>query len=150
MRPQGRGAVTLASPDPEAGPLIDPAYLASEADRTCLRDGVRLARAIGENPALQRHKAADLSPQGGDLASDQTIDAWVRRGANTIFHPVGTARMGSDAGSVVDAELRVRGILGLRVADASVMPSLIGGNTSAPCMMIAEKAADMILGRPAP
>ena len=150
LRPQSRGAVTLASPHPEAGPLIDPAYLASEADRTCLRDGVRLARAIGENPALQRHKAADLSPQGGDLASDQAIDAWVRRGANTIFHPVGTARMGSDAGSVVDAELRVRGILGLRVADASVMPSLIGGNTSAPCMMIAEKAADMILGRPAP
>jgi choline dehydrogenase-like flavoprotein len=87
---------------------------------------------------------------GSDLTSDPAIDAWVRRGANTIFHPVGTARMGNDAGAVLDTELRVRGVKGLRVADASVMPSLIGGNTSAPCMMIAEKAADLILGRPAP
>ena len=150
LRPESRGTITLASPDPGAKPLIDPAYLAAEADRTCLRDGVRLARGIGESPALQRHKAADLSPQGSDLASDTAIDAWVRRGANTIFHPVGTARMGSDAEAVVDADLKVRGVTGLRVADASVMPNLIGGNTSAPCMMIAEKAADLILGRPAP
>ncbi len=149
LRPESRGSITLTSPDPEAKPLIDPAYLASEADRSCLRDGVRLARRIGENPALCRHKTDDLSPQESDLSSDAAIDAWVRRGANTIFHPVGTARMGTDAGAVLDPELRVRGIAGLRVADASVMPSLIGGNTSAPCMMIAEKAADMILGRPA-
>ena len=150
LRPESRGTITLASPDPDAKPLIDPAYLTAVSDRTCLREGVRLARSIGENPAIQRHKAADLSPQTSDLASDSAIDAWVRRGANTIFHPVGTTRMGRDAGAVLDAELKVRGILGLRVADASVMPSLIGGNTSAPCMMIAEKAADMILGRPAP
>jgi choline dehydrogenase len=150
LRPESRGTIALASPDSDAKPLIDPAYLAAEADQTCLRDGVRLARKIGETPALQRHKAADLSPQGSDLTSDPAIDAWVRRGANTIFHPVGTARMGNDAGAVLDTELRVRGVKGLRVADASVMPSLIGGNTSAPCMMIAEKAADLILGRPAP
>ena len=149
LRPQSRGTITLASPDPYAAPKIDPAYLEAEVDRNCLRDGVRLARAIGENPGLRRHKAADLSPQMSDLVSDAAIDAWVRRGANTIFHPVGTARMGSDTGAVVDADLKVRGVVGLRVADASVMPSLIGGNTSAPCMMIAEKAADMILGRPA-
>ena len=109
-----------------------------------------LARRIGENPALGRHKAADISPTPADLRDDQSIDAWVRQGANTIFHPVGTARMGSDAASVVDRELRVRGVRGLRVADASVMPLIVGGNTSAPTMMIAEKAADMILGRAAP
>ncbi len=150
LRPESRGAITLASGNPYAVPRIDPGYLAAVADRRCLRDGVRLARAIGENPGLARHKSGDISPVASDLASEAAIDAWVRRGANTIFHPVGTARMGSDAGAVLDAELKVRGVSGLRVADASVMPSLIGGNTSAPCMMIAEKAADMILGHPAP
>ncbi len=149
LRPKSRGAITLASGNPYAAARIDPAYLTATEDARCLRDGVRLARAIGENPELARHKARDLSPMLDDLASDETIDAWVRRGANTIFHPVGTARMGTDAGAVVDAELRVRGVTGLRVADASVMPNLIGGNTSAPCMMIAEKAADLMLGHAA-
>ena len=82
-----------------------------------------------------------------DLTDDAAIDAWVRNGANTIFHPSGTCRMGADEASVVDAQLRVRGVSGLRVVDASVMPTIIGGNTSAPTMMIAEKAADMLLGR---
>ena len=148
LRPESRGQITLASPDPRAAPLIDPGYLTSDADRRCLRDGMHLARRIGENPALSRHRAADLSPVSADFGSDAAIDAWIRQSSNTIFHPVGTARMGSDAGSVTDPELRVRGVAGLRIADASVMPLLVGGNTSAPCMMIAEKAADMILGRP--
>jgi choline dehydrogenase len=129
---------------------MDPAYLTAAADVACMRDGVRLARRIGENPALAQHRKADLSPVAADLADDAAIDAWVRQGANTIFHPVGTCRMGADAASVVDPELRVRGVQGLRVVDASVMPRIIGGNTSAPVMMIAEKAADMILGRAAP
>ena len=149
LRPESRGTLRLAGPDPAASPLIDPAYLTAEADRRCLRDGVRLARAIGEAPALARYKAAEISPRPEDLADDAAIDAWVRQGANTIFHPVGTCRMGADAGAVVDAELRVRGVAGLRVADASVMPLIVGGNTSAPVMMIAEKAADLLLGRPA-
>ena len=148
LRPDSRGHITIASPDPEAPPVIEPNYLATETDRRCLRDGVRLARRIGENPALARNKKGDISPTEVDLASDAAIDAWVRRGANTIFHPVGTARMGTDPGAVVDPELRVRGVAGLRVADASVMPVIVGGNTSAPTMMIAEKAADMMLGRP--
>lgn len=149
LRPDSRGKIAITSPDPDQSPLIAPNYLATETDRRAMRDGVRLARRIGENPALARHRKIDLSPTVADLASDVTVDAWVRQGANTIFHPVGTARMGADAGSVVDPELRVRGVAGLRVADASVMPRIIGGNTSAPTMMIAEKAADLLLGRPA-
>ncbi|MCX7301273.1 MAG: choline dehydrogenase [Rhodobacterales bacterium] len=148
LRPDSRGAVTLTSSDPATPPRIDPNYLSTETDKRCMRDGVRLARRIGENPALLRYKKTEISPKPADLVSDAAIDAWVRQGANTIFHPVGTARMGSDPGSVVDPELRVRGVRGLRLADASVMPTVIGGNTSAPTMMIGEKAADMILGRP--
>jgi len=148
LRPESRGTIAVTCADPDAAPRIDPQYLSSAADRRCMRDGMDLARRIGENPALARFKAADLSPTPADFASDAARDAWVRAGANTIFHPVGTCRMGSDPASVVDPELRVRGIDGLRVADASVMPTIIGGNTSAPTMMIAEKAADMMLGRP--
>ena len=150
LRPESRGEIVITSPDPAQPPRIDPNYLAAPADRYCMRDGVRLARRIGENPALARHRKADMSPVAADLTDDPAIDAWVRAGANTIFHPVGTARMGTDPASVVDSELRVRGVAGLRVADASVMPLIVGGNTSAPTMMIAEKAADMMLGRPAP
>lgn len=147
LRPQSRGTVQITSARPDDAPEIDPNYLSAEADVICMRDGVRLARRIGEAPPLARHKATDLGPTEADLASDAGIDAWVRQGANTIFHPVGTCRMGSDPDAVVDAELRVNGVAGLRVVDASVMPTVIGGNTSAPTMMIAEKAADMILGR---
>lgn len=150
LRPESRGEIRITAPHAEVAPHIDPRYLSAEADRHCMRDGVRLARRIGENPALARHKRADLSPTPADLADDAAIDAWVRAGANTIFHPAGTCRMGSDPASVVDPALRVRGVDNLRVADASVMPTVIGGNTSAPTMMIGEKAADLILGRPAP
>lgn len=150
LRPESRGRIALSSADPAAAPLMDPNYLSAEADIRCMRDGTRLVRQIGETAPLVHRKAADLSPTAADLDSDTSIDAWVRAGANTIFHPVGTCRMGADPGSVVDGALKVRGIDGLRVVDASVMPSIIGGNTSAPTMMIAEKAADMILGHPAP
>ena len=148
LRPKSRGAVSLKSSDPLAAPLIDPKYLADENDVICMRDATRLCQQVGDAPALAARRASYLSPGEGELASDETIDDWVRAGGNTIFHPVGTARMGSHGGAVVDPELRVRGVVGLRVVDASVMPSIIGGNTSAPVMMIAEKAADAILGRP--
>ena len=147
LRPRSRGATHIACPDPNAHPSIDPNYLSNAADVICMRDGVRLARTIGDTPPLSDYNAGELSPTN-EVQSDDEIDAWVRASANTIFHPVGTCRMGADAGSVVDAQLRVRGLDGLRVADASVMPEIIGGNTSAPSMMIAEKAADMILGLP--
>jgi choline dehydrogenase len=149
LRPESRGSVAITSADPRAAPLMDPAYLAAESDRVVMRDGMKLAWRLGNSPSLARYKATHISPLEADMRSDETIDAWVRQGAGTTFHPTGTCRMGSDAGSVVDAELRVRGISGLRVADASVMPMIVSGNTSAPTMMIAEKASDMILGKPA-
>ncbi len=148
LRPQSRGTSHIQSPRPADHPRIDPGYLAEPADITCLRDGVRLARAIGQQSPLARYNAGDIAP-GADVVDDGAIDGWVRATANTIFHPVGTCRMGADALSVVDAELCVRGLGGLRIADASVMPAIIGGNTAAPTIMIAEKAADMMLGRPA-
>ncbi len=149
LRPESRGSVAITSADPRVAPLMDPAYLAAESDRVVMRDGMKLAWRLGNSPSLARYKATHISPVEADMRSDEAIDAWVRQGAGTTFHPTGTCRMGSDAGSVVDAELRVQGISGLRVADASVMPMIVSGNTSAPTMMIAEKASDMILGKPA-
>jgi choline dehydrogenase len=147
LRPESRGEVSIISADPRVAPKMDPAYLSAEADRRVMRDGVRLARRIGENDGMADYRAAQISPVESDFATDATIDAWVRQSASTTFHPTGTCRMGSDAGAVVDAELRVRGVAGLRVVDASIMPMIVSGNTSAPTMMIAEKASDMILGK---
>lgn len=144
LRPESRGTVTLAAPDPRAKPVIQPNYLASPVDVRCLRDGVHLVRRIVGEPPLDPYRGRELSP-GDDVDSDAAIDAWVRSTANTIFHPVGTCRMGADPGAVVDADLRVRGVEGLRVADASVMPTIIGGNTSVPTMMIAEKCAALLV-----
>jgi len=147
MRPASRGSVHIASADPAKAPTIDPDYLGDERDLRCFRDGMRLARQLGRQPALARYRQADISPVAADLSDDRAIDTWVRAGANTVFHPVGSCRMGADIDAPLDADLRVRGVDGLRVADASVMPRIVGGNTSAPCMMIAERAADLILKR---
>jgi len=147
LRPHSRGTVHVASPNPKAPPRIDPAYLSDPADIACMREGTRLARRIGQTEPLRRFNAGEISP-AREAGSDAEIDAWVRASANTIFHPVGTCAMGKGAGAVVDPELRVHGLEGLRVADASVMPAIVGGNTSAPTVMIAEKCADMMLGRP--
>ena len=151
LRPDSRGTIRLTSPYPEEPPAIDPNYLSEPADIACMRDGVRLARRIGDQEPLSRYDDGPISP-GDKVSTDEQVDDWVRAGANTIFHPVGTCTMGTDDDplAVVDPALKVRGMEGLRVVDASVMPRIIGGNTSAPTIMIAEKAADMILGRPAP
>ncbi len=146
LRPSSRGTCHIVSSDPAVPPAIDPNYLSDEADIACLRDGVRLAREIGDQQPLARYNAGEISPVQG-IQSDDEIDAWVRSSANTIFHPVGTCRMGVDDEAVVGADLRVQGMENLRVADASIMPGIIGGNTSAPAIMIAERAADWMLGR---
>jgi choline dehydrogenase len=148
LRPESRGTVTLASRNPFDVPLIDPRYLAEENDRRTMRDAVRITRDICKQPALDRYRGTEFAP-GDHVRTDQEIDAWIRQNAETIYHPVGTVRMGVDPKAPVDEELKVRGIDSLRVIDASVMPTLIGGNTNAPTIMIAEKLSDMIRGKPA-
>jgi choline dehydrogenase len=147
LRPESRGHVGLRSNNPGDPPLIQPNSLSSDNDLRTLREGVKIARKIVAQPAFDAYRGAELNP-GSHVVSDSDIDAFIRRTAITIYHPVGTAKMGNDRLAVVDAQLRVRGVQGLRVVDASVMPTLVGGNTNAPTIMIAEKAADLILGKP--
>jgi choline dehydrogenase len=150
LRPESRGRIGLKSADPMADPAIFANYLAAEEDRRAIREGVKMMREVAAQAALAPYRGAEYAP-GAQVKTDAEIDAWVRRTGETIYHPVGTCRMGAagDAMAVVDAELKVRGLAGLRVVDASVMPTLVGGNTNAPTIMIAEKAADMIRGRAA-
>jgi choline dehydrogenase-like flavoprotein len=148
LYPRSRGRVMLASPDPFAAPLIDPNLLAVPEDALPLVRGIRLARRIFAAPAFAPYRAHESAP-GSSVQSDAELLEYIRAQAYTVHHPVSTCRMGTDAMAVVDARLRVVGLEGLRVADASVFPSLIGGNTNAAVVMVAEKAADMILGRPA-
>ncbi|HEY4125793.1 MAG TPA: GMC oxidoreductase, partial [Rhizomicrobium sp.] len=148
LRPQSRGFISIKSTDPSVAPLIQPNYLEAEEDRRALREGVRIARDVFAQKAFDAYRGPELMP-GAHVRSDEQIDAFIRETAETIYHPVGTAKMGNDDMSVVDGQLRVYGVEGLRVIDASVMPSLVSGNTNAPTIMIAEKASDMILGRAA-
>ena len=144
MRPDSRGHIALRSPDPLAAPLIYPNYLDSVADRQVLRQGVHVLRRLFAQPAFDPYRGRELAP-GAEVQSDDEIDAWIAETASTQYHPVGTCRMGADPGAVVDGDLRVRGIDGLRVADASVMPTITSANTQAPTMLIAEMAARAIL-----
>jgi choline dehydrogenase len=150
LRPESRGRVGLRSADPFDDPAIFANYLSAEEDRRALREGAKMMRQVADQAALKPYNSGELFP-GKDVETDEQLDAWIRKNAETIYHPVGTCRMGAadDAMAVVDGELKVRGIAGLRVVDASVMPTLVGGNTNAPTIMIAEKAADMIRGRAA-
>ncbi|HEU5398718.1 MAG TPA: choline dehydrogenase [Gammaproteobacteria bacterium] len=144
LRPKSRGTVKLASADPMTEPLIDPKYLSVPEDMEVLVKGFRMARAILNAPAFGPYRRRELFTAG--VESEQAIRAAIRQRAETIYHPAGTCRMGSDDGAVVDPELRVRGVEALRVVDASVMPTLIAGNTNAPTIMIAEKAAASMRG----
>ena len=145
LRPESRGRIGLHDADPFADPKIEANYLATPEDRRVLREAVRIGRRVVAQEALATYARDELAP-GDEIVGDDQIDAWVRATAETIYHPVGTCRMGAkdDARAVVDAELRVRGVAGLRVIDASVMPSLVSSNTNAPTIMIAEKAADLL------
>ncbi|MEI9805697.1 MAG: GMC oxidoreductase [Pseudolabrys sp.] len=148
IRPTSRGALTLKSADPAQAPAIKPNYLSTPEDRRVAADSIRVTRAIVSQPALRKYAPAEYLP-GEQVRSDD--EAAMEKAAGnigtTIFHPVGTAKMGrdDDVRAVVDARLRVIGIEALRVIDASVMPSITSGNTNSPTMMIAEKGAAMIL-----
>ena len=146
MRPFSRGEIRLADAHPLSPPAIQPGYLSHPDDMERLKRGVALLRDVFAQPAFDPFRGRELSP-GGDVRRDADVEAWIRRTADTMFHPVGTCRMGADDGAVVDGELRVRGVEGLRVADASVFPSLTSSNTHAPSVMVAEKAADLVRGR---
>jgi choline dehydrogenase len=146
LRPESRGYISLRSADPLDQPMIQPNYLEAEEDRRALREGVKITREVFAQESFDPYRGPELMP-GAHVQRDDQIDAFVRKTAETIYHPVGSAKMGKDKDAVVDPQLRVYGVEGLRVVDASVMPSLVSGNTNAPTIMIAEKAADMILGK---
>ena len=144
LRPKSRGEITLTSADPFADPAIRPRFLSEPDDLKVLVAATRLSRELLGGPSLARYRSAELFP-GPGAQSDAQLAQFVRSRATVVYHPVGTCKMGHDDLAVVDDELRVRGIDGLRVADASIMPTLIGGNTHAPAVMIAEKCADLVL-----
>jgi choline dehydrogenase-like flavoprotein len=143
LRPQSRGSVQLASRDPLAAPLIDPNFLGSHDDMQRLMQGFKLMRHILQQPALAGYGGRELA-SSAKAQTDLAMELFIRDHADTIYHPVGTCRMGSGPLDVVDAQLRVHGVAGLRVVDASIMPRVVGANTNAPVIMIAEKAADML------
>jgi len=143
LQPESRGRITLASPDPAEPPVIDPGYLTVEADLRRLIDGLRVAERLFATEALRPYTGAPMDPYPG-VVDDETLAESVRQHAETLYHPVGTCRMGSGDDAVVDCDLTVRGLTGLRVADASVMPRINRGHTMAPTYMIAERAADLM------
>ncbi len=143
LRPESRGRVQIRSADPFEAPSMQPNYLATDRDRRTAVAALRAARAIAQSKAMRGYVRREVRP-GDSARDDEALLQFARETGATIFHPSGTCRMGPDAGAVVDARLRVHGIGGLRVVDCSVMPTLVSGNTHAPAVMIAEKAADMI------
>ncbi len=145
VRPKSRGNIRLNSSDPFTSPAIQANYLSESSDLETLVAGLNLARQIVSQSAYDAYRGEELAP-GPNLRSDAALAGYIRETSETLYHPVGTCRMGADDESVVDLDLRVRGVDGLRVVDASVMPKIINGNTNAPTVMIAEKAADMIMG----
>jgi choline dehydrogenase len=145
LKPRSRGMVALASPDPTAKPFIVHNYLSDAEDLRCAVEGVRLTMELANTEPLAHYAQAPFLAPASD--SDADVEAHLRATVQTIYHPVGTCRMGSDDGAVVDPELRVRGVEALRVVDASVMPSVPRGNTNAPTIALGERAADLIRGR---
>jgi len=144
LRPESRGFVRIKSNDPAQAPAIQPRYMTAQADRDCMVAGMKLLREVMRKPALARFIEEELM-FGSKVESDEDYLEFARAKGTTVFHPTSTCRMGSDVTAVVDERLRVHGFAGLRVADASIMPTVVSGNTNAACVMIGEKASDMIL-----
>lgn len=144
LRPESRGTITLRSSNPADAPLIHPNYLSTETDRNTLIAGIKIARDIARTEPLRSAISQEFRPDP-KVETDDEILAWARQNSTTIYHPTGTCRMGADPSAVVDPQLRVRGVRGLRVADCSIMPDIISGNTNAPAMMIGARAAQFIL-----
>jgi choline dehydrogenase len=144
MRPESKGHIHATSADPRRPPAINFNFLSSPIDAELTVKAVRIARAVMTAPAMQPLRLTEIAPGAPQTADDEILD-WVKRAAETTYHPVGTCKMGSDPMAVVDNRLRVHGVTGLRVADASIMPTLTSGNTNAPSIMIGEKAAHMVL-----
>lgn len=144
LRPESRGTITLASADAMQAPLIQPNYLATQTDRDTLVAGIEIARRLARTEPLKSAILEEFRPRAEVQGYDEILD-WARMNSTTIYHPTGTCRMGPDAGAVVDPRLRVRGIAGLRVADCSIMPEIVSGNTNAPAMMIGAKLARMVI-----
>jgi choline dehydrogenase-like flavoprotein len=148
LRPQSRGEIRLKSADPKAALSIDPKYFQHAEDRRVAVEGLKKAREILAQPALRAYTGEEALP-GASIGTDAALLDYIRKRAKTVYHPVGTCQMGIGEHAVVDPELRVRGVAGLRVIDASVMPNLISGNTNAASIMIGEKGADYVLGKAA-
>lgn len=144
LRPESRGEIRLSSAKAEDYPTIHPNYLSTQLDCETIVEGIKIARRIADQRPLSGKIASEFRP-GGSTVSDHEILDWARNEATTIYHPTGTCKMGSDTQSVVDARLRVRGVEGLRIADCSIMPEIVSGNTNAPAIMIGEKASDLII-----
>ena len=149
LYPKSRGHVRLASPDPRAAPIVDPQVFSHPDDVATLLRALKIGRRVAQAPSFSRYRAVEVQP-GPGVQDDAGLVEYIRRAASTVHHPCGSCRMGPDPNSVVDAQLRVHGIEALRVADASVFPSIVGGNTNAAVVMIAEKAADLVRGIAAP
>ena len=146
-RPESRGTIKLANSDPSSAPLIQPNYFSVEQDLIDTRNGFRETRRVFMQEAFDQYRGQQLKPGAGvDVEDDDSIDQWIRDTGETLYHPVGTCKMGSDPAAVTDEQGRVHKVSGLRVVDASIMPTLIGGNTNAPTIMIAEKIADQMNG----
>lgn len=142
LRPESRGTVRLGSTDAAAPPVIDPNFLTDERDMTVLRSGVKIMHRIMQTSPMADYAGVDVN--NTPLDDDAALDALIRSRADSVYHPVGTCRMGADKDAVVDSQLRVNGIAGLYVADASIMPRLVSGNTNAPSIMIGERCADFV------
>ena len=144
LRPESRGTIMINSIDPFAHPTITPNYLDTDYDRRIMVEGLRMVRRITQQPAFSQYVMKEREP-GSEQVTDEALLEYARNKGNTIFHPTSTCRMGSDTRAVVDARLRVHGVQGVRVADCSIMPTVVSGNTNAPAIMIGEKCAQMIL-----